>query len=74
MPSFRDIAHDGALRTFSNRPGQVVWSVKAGGMYKILSSQPGGPPCWASPLVFGLIGTGTDSEGALWAGFPKMHP
>ncbi len=22
------------------------------------SSQPGGPPCWASPLVFGLIGEG----------------
>jgi hypothetical protein len=20
------------------------------------SSQPGGPPCWASPLAFGLIG------------------
>ncbi len=46
--------------------GQVVWSVKGGGMDRpsrtishpagsLSSSQPGGPPCWASPLVFGLI-------------------
>jgi hypothetical protein len=45
---------------------QVVWSVRAGGMDRpsrtklhpagsLSSSQPGGPPCWASPLAFGLI-------------------
>ncbi len=26
------------------------------------SSQPGGPPCWASPLVFGLIGNNREVE------------
>jgi hypothetical protein len=35
VPSLRDVAHDGALCTFSNRSapelhGQVVWSVSAG--------------------------------------------
>ncbi len=46
--------------------GSVVWSVRAGGMDRpsrtklhhaglLSSSQPGGPPCWASPLAFGLI-------------------
>jgi hypothetical protein len=44
-----------------------VWSVRAGGMDRpistishpagpLLSSQPGGPPCWVSPLAFGIIG------------------
>jgi hypothetical protein len=62
VPSLRDVAHDGFLCTFSNascpRPGQVVWSVKAGGMDRpsrtkshpngsLSSSQPCGPPCWA---------------------------
>jgi hypothetical protein len=67
MPSFRDVAHDGVLCTFSNRsapdPGYVVWSVRAGGMDRpshpagsLSSSQPGRPPCWASSLAFGLIG------------------
>ncbi len=47
--------------------GQEVWSVRAGGMDRpshtkshpagsLSSSQPGGQPCWASPLAFGLIG------------------
>jgi hypothetical protein len=70
MPSSRDVAHDGVLCTFSikisPRPGQMVWSVRAGGMDRssrtkshpagsLSSSQPGGPPCWASSLDFGLI-------------------
>ncbi len=49
------------------RPGQVVWSVSAGGMDcpsrtvshpagSLSSSQPGGPQCWASHLAFVLIG------------------
>ncbi len=49
------------------RPGQVVWSVRASGMDRpahtkshpavsLSSSLPGGLPCWASPLAFGLIG------------------
>ncbi len=44
------------------RPGQVVRSVRAGGMNhpshtkSLSSSQPGAPPCWTSPLAFGLIG------------------
>jgi hypothetical protein len=44
--------------------GQVVWSVKAGGMDRpshtkshpagsLSSRQQGGPPCWTSPLAFG---------------------
>ena len=71
MPSLRDVAHDGVLCTFSNRSapdrakwcgpsGQVAWTVNhvqnhhpAG---SLSSSQPGGPPCWTSPLAFGLIG------------------
>jgi hypothetical protein len=66
----RDVAHDDVLCTFSKRSaqdrGQVVWSVRAGGMDRpsrtkshssgsLSSTQPGGPPCWASPLAFGLI-------------------
>ncbi len=50
----------------SPRLGQVVQSVRAGGMDRpsrtklhhagfLSSSQQGGPPCWASPLAFGLI-------------------
>jgi hypothetical protein len=31
MPSLRDAAHDGGLCTFSNRPEQVVWYIRAGG-------------------------------------------
>jgi hypothetical protein len=66
----RDVAHDGVLCTFRNRSapdrGQVVWSIRAGGMDRpsrtrlhpsgsLSSSQPGGPPCWASPVAFDLI-------------------
>jgi hypothetical protein len=36
---------DGPSITYELTP---VWSLS--------SSQPGGPPCWASPLAFGLIG------------------
>jgi hypothetical protein len=35
MPSLRELAHDGVLCTFrvkDQRPGQEVWSVKAGDM------------------------------------------
>jgi hypothetical protein len=26
------------------------------------SSQPGGPPCWTSPLAFGLIGSEEEAQ------------
>jgi hypothetical protein len=55
-------------KKISTRVGQVVWSVRADGMGRpsrtklypsgvgsLSSSQPGGPPNWASPLAFGLI-------------------
>ncbi len=46
-----------------SRPGQASWQVACTGPSQpkistggsLSSSQPGGPPCWASPLVFGLI-------------------
>ncbi len=75
MASLRDVAHDGVLCTISNRSapdrGQVVWSVRAGGMNPPSrtkshlsgwhsSIQPGGPPCCDSPLAFGI--TACDSE------------
>ncbi len=55
------------LQLSSSRPGQMVWSVRAGDMDypartkpqpagSLSCSQPGGPSCWASPLAFGLIG------------------
>jgi hypothetical protein len=50
ISSLRDKAHDGVLCTFSNR------SVLNRGKCSLSSSQPGGPPCWTSPLAFGLIG------------------
>ncbi len=76
VTSWRDVAHDGVLcihlvidLQICPRPGQVVWSVRAGGMdrpsrTKLHTScwvsflQPawGGPPCRASPLAFGLTG------------------
>jgi hypothetical protein len=48
--------------------GQAAWSVRAGGLVRPsrtqshpagppFSSKLGMPPCWASPLAFGLIGT-----------------
>jgi hypothetical protein len=47
----------------SPRPGQAVRSVidcpsrtKSHPAGSLSSSQPSGPPCWASPLAFGLIG------------------
>jgi hypothetical protein len=60
MPSLHDVAHDGVLCTFSVSPGQgqVVWSVhhvQSHPAGSLSSSQLGGPPCWASPLPFGLI-------------------
>jgi hypothetical protein len=45
MRSLRDVAHDGVFCPFFSHP--------AG---SLSSSQPGGPPCWDSPLAFGLIG------------------
>jgi hypothetical protein len=45
MPSLRNVAHDGWLCTFT----YITAAVNS-------SSQPGGPQCWTSPLVFGLIG------------------
>jgi hypothetical protein len=62
MPSFRDVAHDGVLCTFSVSPGQgqVMWSVhhvQSHPAGSLSSSQPGGPPCWASPLTLGLFGS-----------------
>jgi len=49
--------------------GQMEWTLNspshtkphpAGSLY---SSQPGGPPCWASPLAFGLIGNNLQLSG-----------
>jgi hypothetical protein len=48
-----------------DQPRQVVCSCEAGGMDRqsrtkshpagsLYSSQPGGPPCWTSPLAFGI--------------------
>ncbi len=69
MPSLRDVAHDGVfcvhLLGYRPAPGQVVWSARAGGMdhpsrtkshpgWSLSSSQPGEPPCWASPLACGF--------------------
>jgi hypothetical protein len=70
LPSVRDVAHDGVLYTFSDRSALYrgkSWSAMAGGMDRpsrtkshpagsLSSSQPGGSPCWAGPLAFGLIG------------------
>jgi hypothetical protein len=68
MPSLRDVAHDGVLFTFSNRSaldrgkwcgpsGQAAWTVHHVQNHTLLGhSPPGGPPCWPSPLAFGLIG------------------
>ncbi len=55
------------VQWLSPRPGQMVWSARAGGMDRpsrtqshpagsLSSCQPSGPPCWASPLAFGLVG------------------
>jgi hypothetical protein len=72
MPSLRDVARKGVLCTHSNRSapdrgkwcgpsGQAEWTVHQVQNHTLLagslsSSQPGGPPCWVSPLAFGLIG------------------
>jgi hypothetical protein len=67
MPSLYDVAHGDVLCTFSNRSAPAV---RAGGMdrpsrtishpaWSLSSSQPGGPPCWASPLAFDLIANPT---------------
>ncbi len=51
MPSLRDEAHDGKNR----RSGpSITFKVTPAG--SLSSSQPGGPPCWTSPLACGLIG------------------
>ncbi len=57
-------------RSAPDRGKCMVWSVRADGMDRpyitskittcwgagsLSSGQPGGPPCWASPLAFGLI-------------------
>ncbi len=70
MPSSRLVTHDGVLCTFSNRSapdrgkwcGDVVRQGRRQGLSTVhrpagtlFSSQPGGPPCWATPLAFGLI-------------------
>jgi hypothetical protein len=63
MPSLRDIAHDGVLCTFTNRsaPDRDKWCgpsrTKSHPAGSFSSSKTGGPPWWASPLVFGLIGS-----------------
>jgi hypothetical protein len=64
MPSLRDVAHDGGLCTFSKKPEQVVWSIRAGGQgpsitYKITpcsspANQAGrrvGPALYSSVLL-----------------------
>ncbi len=71
MPSLRGVAHDGVLCTFCNKsaPDRGKWCgpsrqagmdrpsrTKSHPAVSLSSSQPGGPPCWASPLAFGLIG------------------
>ncbi len=64
MTSLCDIARDGVLSTFRNRiaPDRDKWCGRVVGHVQnhagsLSSSQPGEPPCWASPLVFGLIGS-----------------
>ncbi len=72
MPYVRDVAHDGVLCTFSKRSapqtgasgvvrqgrrhGDRPSRTKSYPAVLLSSSQPGGPPCWSSPLAFGLIG------------------
>jgi hypothetical protein len=71
MPSLRDELLTvfclhlvlGQTQTGANgliRPGQASWTVYNVQNHTLwvtlLSSQPDGPPCWASPLAFGLIG------------------
>ncbi len=71
MYSLRDLAHDGVLCTFINTVDQAQtgangvvrqdrWHgrplcTKSHPAGSLSSSQSGGPPCWASPLAFGLI-------------------
>ncbi len=68
MYSLRNVAHDDVLCTFSNRSdwdkwcgpfGQAAWIVHHVQNHTLLgqsaSSQPCGPPRWASPLTFGFI-------------------
>ncbi len=69
MPSLRYAGHDGVLCTFSNRSVpdrgkwcgssvQVAWTVHHVQNHTLLGHsppEPGGPPCWASPVAFGLI-------------------
>jgi hypothetical protein len=76
MTSLHDVARDGVLCTFNNRctlnnrsaPDRgkcMVWSVHHVQNHTLLghsSSQLGGPPCWTSPLAFGLIGLCTFSS------------
>ncbi len=63
----------------SPRPGQMVWSVRAGGMVRpsrtksdtigsLPSSQPGGSPGGVSPLVVGLIGCDHGIKKLIWNG------
>jgi hypothetical protein len=67
-PSLRDVAHEGWLSTVTEAGNSISsHTEKAGGTARtsrtkitpagsLSSSQPGGPPCWASPLDSGLIG------------------
>jgi hypothetical protein len=72
-PYLSGMAHDCVLYTFCERSapdwgkwccpsGQVAWTVRhiqITPARSLSSSQPGGPPCWPSPLAFGLIGWDT---------------
>ncbi len=73
MFSLRDVAHGGVLCTLvlDQPKTAVVCSVRTGGMgrpsrtkshptelHTSSQPQPGVPPCWTSPLAFGLIGLG----------------
>ncbi len=86
MPSLCDIADDGVLCTFSTRsaPDWDKWcgpsrqaaidrpsrtNSHPAGPY----SQPGGPPCWASPLAFGRIGFYTLAHLFTTAGTQGSH-
>ncbi len=59
MPSLRDVVHDGAsdvVRQGRRHRPSITYKTTSHPAGSLSSSQTGGPPCWASPLAFGLHG------------------
>jgi hypothetical protein len=72
LPSLRDVAHGGVFCVHlvidqpqtgasgvvrqGRRHGPSIMCQNHPLLGHSSSSQPGGPPCWASPLAFGLLG------------------